>query len=166
MKQTLAYPFLYEQKNTVEFEILTDKLASLIGLAASHANTFTFLQEELIEVATLTYHLNGSIRGKNAIKEADILFLQTRYQVYLDATNMKEFVVPQGHVIATTLHLARSMAKEVVRLMHKLRMEGHLIEENLFDFANALSDYLFTAALFANKITKTKERIFTSRSYK
>jgi cob(I)alamin adenosyltransferase len=57
------------------------------------------------------------------------------------------------------------MAKEVVRMMHKLRMGGHLIEENLFDFANALSDYLFTAALFANKITNTKEIPFESRSY-
>lgn len=165
MKQTLAYPFLYEQKNTVEFEILTDKLASTIGQAASHTERFTFLKDELITIATLTYHLNGSIRGKNAIKEEDLLFLQTRYNIYLDATNIKEFVVPQGHIIATTLHIARSMAKEVIRMMHKLRMEGHLIEENLFDFVNALSDYLFTAALFANKITQTPEIPFQSRSY-
>lgn len=163
MKQDLACPYLYEEKNTIEFELLCDHLSSTIGQAASFSKTYTFLEEELINIASLTYQLSTSVRNKNTIKEKDTLFLQSRYAIYQEATNYSgQIIVPQGHIIATTLHVARCLAKETVRKMHVLRMEGHLIEENLFDFANALADYLMMAALFANKVTDTEEQVFTT----
>jgi len=166
MKKRLAYPFLYEASLLVEYEILTDKLASTTGHAASLASDYPSFQEELLKITTLIYHLNGSIRGKVGVNQNDLDFLNARYSDYEESTGaLKKFVIPQGTPLATTLHIARSMAKEVVRMMYKVKQEGRHVDPLLFDLANALSDYLFVASLHANKLANMNEIPFESRSY-
>lgn len=166
MKTRLAYPFLYEASLLVEYEILTDKLASFTGHAASLAGDYPAFQKELLNVTTIIYHLNGSIRGKVGVDEGDLDFLMKRYTDYEQSTGaLKKFVIPQGTPLATTLHIARSMGKEVVRMMFKVKQEGRVVTPLLFDLANALSDYLFVASLHANKLAGVQEITFESRSY-
>ena len=166
MKKRLAYPFLYEASRLVDYEILTDKLASTIAHAASFADDFPAFKKELIDVTAMTYHLNGSIRGKLGVTEADLSFLMQQYALYEQKTHaLKKFVLPQGTPLATNLHIARSMAKEVVRMMHIIKQDDTFVDPLLFDIANALSDYLFVVSLYANKLAGVKEIPFESRSY-
>jgi len=164
MKREACYPFLYEKGKMVEFEILTDKLASQLGFAASLAEGN--FKNELLFVCELVYHLNGSIRGKNAINESYVSFLEARYVFYEEDTkDGLRFVVPAGSTLASSLHVARSMGKEVVRKMYILSIEDVKVEKVLFDFANMVSNYCFMAAIYANKICNVKEKEFISRSY-
>ena len=164
MRKELSYPFLYEESQLVEFEILTDKLSSQLGFCASLAKGN--FKNELLYVTELVYHLNGSIRGKNAINEHHVLFLKARYEHYEEDTKEgKRFVVPQGSTLASSLHVARSMGKEVVRKIFKIKQEGINVDEVLFDFSNMIANYCFMTALYANKISNITEKEFTSRSY-
>lgn len=164
MRKELCYPFLYEESKKVEFEILTDKLSSQLGVCASLSNGN--LKNELLYVTELVYHLNGSIRGRMAIDENHVYFLKARYEHYEKETkDGTRFVVPQGCLLATNLHVARSMGKEVVRKMYQVKTEGTTVDDVLFDFANMVSNYCFMVSLYANKITNTPEKEFISRSY-
>lgn len=164
MKKELCYPFLYEESKKVEFEILTDKLSSQLGLCASYAEGD--FKDELLYICELVYHLNGSVRGKQAIDELHVSYLKQRYAYYEELTkDGTRFVVPQGSTLACNLHVARSMGKEVVRKLFQVKSEGITIEDTLFDFANMVSNYCFMAALYANKLAQVKEKEFISRSY-
>ena len=165
MKKELCYPFLYEESKKVEFEILTDKLASQLGVCASFAEGN--FKNELIFICELVYHLNGSIRGKQAIDNSHVSFLKARYQHYEKETkDGTRFVVPLGSTLASHLHVARSMGKEVVRKMFEVKQEGNVVNDTLFNFANMVSNYCFMAALYANKLQGVNEKVFISRSYR
>ncbi len=164
MRKELCYPFLYETSVKVEFEILTDKLSSQLGVCASYAEDR--FKNELLYICELVYHLNGSIRGKEAIDENHVSFLKARYKHYEELTkDGVRFVVPQGSILASQLHVARSMGKEVVRKMFLVKQEGTKISDVLFDFANMVSNYCFLAAIYANKVNGFSEKEFVSRSY-
>ena len=164
MRKELCYPFLYEESRKVEFEILTDKLSSQLGFCASLAKGN--FKNELLFITELVYHLNGSIRGKTAIDESHVLFLKARYEFYERETeDGTRFVVPQGSPLASSLHIARCFGKEVVRKMYQLKIEGVIVEDVLFDFANMISNYSLMAALHANKINNVSEKEFNSKSY-
>ena len=80
MRNELCCPFLYEESKKVEFEILTDKLASQLGFCASLAKGN--FKNELIFITELVYHLNGSIRGKISIDGSHVSFLKARCEFY------------------------------------------------------------------------------------
>lgn len=62
-----AYSFLKEGSNQCDYEIMTDRLASLLGLSMHYIKHID--QEELLFLCETIYHANGSIRGKNAIDD-------------------------------------------------------------------------------------------------
>lgn len=164
MRKELCCPFLYEESKKVEFEISTDKLASQLGFCASLAKGN--FKNELIFITELVYHLNGSIRGKTVIDEGHVSFLKARYEFYEEETkDGTRFVIPQGSPLASSLHVARCFGKEVVRKMYQVKLEGVIVEDVLFDFANMISNYSLMAALYANKINNVSEKEFNSKSY-
>ena len=164
MRKEACYPFLYEESKKVEFEILTDKLSSQLGFAASFAEGN--FKNELLYVCELVYHLNGSIRGKIAISESHVSFLVAKYSFYEEETkDGLRFVVPAGSTLASSLHIARSIGKEVVRKMYLISKEEKTVDKVLFDFANMVSNYCFMAAIYANKINDVSEKEFVSSSY-
>ena len=63
MKKYIAYPFLYDDPSDLkcDFEILTDELASMIGLLRAFVNQ-NYLGDELEKINELVYHLNPSLR--------------------------------------------------------------------------------------------------------
>ncbi len=164
MRNELCCPFLYEESKKVEFEILTDKLASQLGFCASLAKGN--FKNELIFITELVYHLNGSIRGKISIDGSHVSFLKARCEFYEEYTKCDpKFVIPQGSSLASSLHIARCLGKEVVRKMYQVKTEGIIVEDVLFDFTNMISNYSLIAALYANKINNISEIEFISKSY-
>ena len=67
--------------------------------------------------------------------------------------------------LASSLHIARCLGKEVVRKMYQVKTEGIIVEDVLFDFTNMISNYSLIAALYANKINNISEIEFISKSY-
>lgn len=142
----LCYPFIFESKPTCDYEILTDELCCQIGVVLSQLPVaFTDIQSDLQSLQPLIYHLNGSVRGKNGLFEADIDWLKQRYDVYLaeSGERIKGFVLPQGPVPVPALHLCRCHAKKVVRMLVRLDEAGIRFEPTLPRFANLLANFFF-----------------------
>ena len=71
---------------------------------------------------------------------------------------MTHFVLPGGHNIVSYCHISRSVCRRAERLVVQLS-EGEDIEDNVLQYLNRLSDYLFVLArklTFDNKAEEIK----------
>ncbi len=166
-KEYLSYPFLYEDKLIVDFELMTDEITSYIGLAVSLTKNQE-LKEELQKIGELVYHLNPCVRKKTSLEDDEVVWLNNRYNYYLENTKNRDtlFVLPGGSELASNLHIIRCKSKQLVRLLHHISSSGVSIADSIFDFANIMANYFFVVALYVNKILDVKEIPFTSRVYK
>lgn len=165
----LCYPFIYEQSYLCDYEVATDELCSHIGhIMAFLPEQFEDIKNDLQILQPLTYHLNGSIRGKLAITEGNLEWLLQRYQHYqaLTENRVEGFVLPQGKFPAPQCHLARSAAKKAIRIMVRLDQEGIDVPDVLHRFCNLLCNFFFVLALTTNQQQGVDEIPFTSLSYK
>ena len=83
MRKYIAYPFLYDDPNDLkcDFEILTDELASMIGLLRAFVNQ-NYLRDELEKINELVYHLNPSLRTFVSVTQDDLDWVYERYIFY------------------------------------------------------------------------------------
>ncbi|NLS11704.1 ATP:cob(I)alamin adenosyltransferase [Vibrio sp. SM6] len=162
-----CYPFIYEDSPVCDFEILADELCSRIGLLLTRelpANVGDILERLQPNV----YHLNGSVRGKLAIDDAQFDELLSDYQWLRQELEggFVGFVLPGGHPVAGELHLCRCNAKKIVRALVAIEHSGKKSPAPiLFRYANLLANVMYALASYTNRITKTKEVEFVSRSY-
>ncbi|MCC2832293.1 MAG: ATP:cob(I)alamin adenosyltransferase [Clostridium sp.] len=156
-----AYPFLKEESNLCDYEIATDRLASMLSVARHHIRHIP--QEDLLQLMEMIYHANGSIRGNCAIRDIELQKLNILYARY--SMHMDHFVLPDGCIGASYLHVLRAETKAVIRIMHRIQQEGKTVEAVLFDFMNLLSNTFFMLCLYENKHDGFLEREFISRSY-
>lgn len=156
-----AYPFLKEESNLCDYEIATDRLASMLSIARHHIRHIP--QEDLLQLMEMIYHANGSIRGNCAIRDIELQKLNILYARY--SMHMDHFVLPDGCIGASYLHVLRAETKAVIRIMHRIQQEGKTVEAVLFDFMNLLSNTFFMLCLYENKHDGFLEREFISRSY-
>lgn len=63
----LCYPYMREKGSLVDFEIRTDSLAVRIGQAAGLVDSYPNVKELLLQLTEYAYHLNGSVRGDQAL---------------------------------------------------------------------------------------------------
>ncbi|MGG1630003.1 hypothetical protein [Rossellomorea sp. NRS-1567] len=162
----LCYPYMRESVSTVDFEIRTDSLSTKIGLASSLTEHLPKVHDDLLYLAEMAYHLNGSVRGMTAIMEEDLNKLSQMYDRYvLEVEDLiQTFVLPQGCTAACTLHTCRSEAKKSVRALHKVSTEMK-VENILFKYAHLLANVLFVMAVYVNKCEGIEEIPFVSKSY-
>ncbi len=157
-----AYPFLYEDSALCDYEIATDEFTSEIGVAMHHVKHF-----DLTEIAELVYHANGSMRGRMAISDDDYQrMVRVHDSLQQEIGAYKNFVLPTGSLGAAHLHVLRSRAKAMVRLLHKIDQEdGREKILRLHNFFNLLSNIFFLMALIENRNEGVAERTFVSKSY-
>ncbi len=110
----ICYPFIYEDSPVCDFEITADELCSRIGLVLS-MELDDFSRDILTRMQPNVYHVNGSIRGKLAITEAEVDELKADYDAIKARIDggFKGFVLPGGHPTSSQLHLCRCQAKKV-----------------------------------------------------
>lgn len=164
----LCYPYIYEHSFLCDYEIVTDELCSLIGsVLGGLEEGWDDMALDLERLQPLAYHLNGSIRGRLAVGEGDLQWLQDRYHHYrsLATTGIGSAVLPRGSVPVMQLHLARSAAKKAIRLLLRVEQEGKTIPAILFRFCNLLCNFFFVLALEINRRLGVVEIPFESRSY-
>lgn len=175
----LCYPYIYEDSLLCDYEILTDELTRMVGWAIDelgaliinypNSNELKTLADELNWLLPLCYHLNGSIRGKLAIKEEEHQQLLTMYRNIkkLTENSISGFVLPGGKSPVGILNQCSSLSKKAIRLMVRIHNEEQKEVSNIVPkFANLLCNYFFTATVLINQVTGYKEVPFISRSYK
>ena len=161
-----AYPFLSESGLSIlcDFELKTDKLASLTGVLISLAEE-SDLKNELISVCELIYHINPALRTGLKIADEEIDYLKNRVASLSKEFGNVGFVLPIGTTAASVAHVLRVEAKEIVRLMHIGEQTDQNVDPKIFDIVNLLSAYFFFIALKLNKEAGIPEKAFVSRNY-
>ncbi len=170
-RDELCYPFIYETAALCDFEVVTDELCGHIGAALSllpeAASSMQDIAQDLDRLQPLAFHVNGSIRGRLAIEESDIAWLQQRLSHYRDELGGKiqGFVLPRGQAPVPQLHLARSAAKKAIRCMVRVEQEGRAIPMVLPRMCNLMCNFFFTLTLVVNQRRGFIETPFVSKSY-
>ena len=164
----VCYPFIHETSPLCDFEVITDELCGNIGAVASTLPaTMTDLRADLDTLQPLAFHLNGSIRGRLAVHEADLDWTKSRLAYYRDeaAGRADGFVLPRGDVPVPFLNLARSGAKKAIRQMVRIEEAGIEVPEVLPRFCNILCNLFFAMILVINQRRGATEVPFVSKSY-
>lgn len=165
-----CYPFMREKSCLVDYEIRTDSLTTKIGLVFPYLREderYDEILQDLLIIQPLAYHANGSVRGKLAITEEDLRWLSNRYDQYVHYCGeaIKQFLLPQGCMVASLLHVCRSEAKKSYRALHKVSEERE-VPDILFQFLGLLANVFFVMAVYANQLAGIEEIPFESKSYK
>ncbi|CAM2947796.1 cobalamin adenosyltransferase [Vibrio rarus] len=162
----LAYPFIFEDSPLCDFEILTDELCTLTGLAISNID-HSEIRQSLEALQPKIFHLNGSIRGKNGIFETDIQQLAKQYHQFRDLVedDQKRFVLPRGTGPVILLHQCRSLSKKVVRQLVLVEKSGKTVPPTLPRFSNLLVNYYFALTRVLNQEMNIAEPEYISINY-
>lgn len=116
------------------------------------ANNLRRIQNELFNVGSqLACEKEDTRKMLPGIKPEFVSKLESEIDVMtVNLDELKEFILPGGSTAASHLHVARTICRRSERQVVRLIEEGH--EEMLIcmQYLNRLSDYLFTAARFAN----------------
>ena len=164
----LCYPFIFETSSLCDFEVVTDELCGHIGAVLSLLpDHMPDIAQDLDRLQPLAFHVNGSIRGRLAVDEADIAWLQSRQDHYREevAERIRGFVLPRGDVPVPQLHLARSAAKKAIRAMVRVDQEGKEVPPELPRLCNLMCNFFFTLTLVLNQRRGQTETPFISKSY-
>ena len=163
-----AYPFLCDAPEDLrcDFEIMTDKAASLTGLLRASVRD-EGIRAELLTVCELIYHANPTLRTRMTVTKEEVAWLEGRARAWREETagRCEKFVLTQGSQAGCITHVLRVMGKELTRMLYRWEQAGHPVEPLLYDFMNLLSGYFFALALKLNELDGVEEIPYVSRNY-
>jgi cob(I)alamin adenosyltransferase len=134
-----------------------DELNSYIGLVSDHyreQNTTDVLREVQDRLFTIGSSLacDGEKEPKLKIPdlvETDISFLEKKIDLMNEGLpEMKSFILPGGHVAASTAHVARCVCRRAERLCVNMQQHDVFLDPLVIKYLNRLSDYLFVLARY------------------
>ncbi|GHT86928.1 adenosyltransferase [Betaproteobacteria bacterium] len=168
----LCYSFIYDTSWLTDYEAVTDELCTHLGMAVSVAladSTLSDIAHDLEHMQPLAFHANGSLRGKMAIEESDLVWLHERYAHYRDEVGierLKNFVLPRGTAPIPHLHFARAAAKQAIRCLVRVETEGRDIPPPLPRLLNLMCNFCFLLTVVINHRRGVVEPVFVSKSYR
>ncbi len=143
-----------------------DEINACVGLATAQLKTEEAgLQENLFDVQRDLFALGARLANPQDKKQKDkadfgedrIIRLETQIDE-MDASlkPMTNFILPGGSAAAAALHLARTVCRRAERTL--VTFHHHIpVNEIYLRYLNRLSDYLFVAARYANKLEETDD---------
>lgn len=164
----ICYPFIHETSYLCDYEVLTDELATLIGMALSALpDEMIQVIDDLDKLQPLAFHANGSIRGRLALTEQDLDWLKVRLNHYKSLIHdpIQGFVLPRGTAGVSYLHQARSVSKKAIRALVRIDQDGIQVPDLLPRFLNICCNFFFVLTQLLNQQAQVKEPRFISLSY-
>lgn len=164
----ICYPYMPEESMLCDHEVLTDGLASYLGLVLSIAHERKYPEKlcaDLEWMTEMTLHLNGSLRGKLAIFKEDLDKLYEVYYYYRNNVKINGFTLPTGSYLSCQINIARHKSKEAVRLLNRINREEIEVPQILFAFSNLLANLLFVLSCYVNELDRMENKPFISKSY-
>lgn len=110
-------------------------------------DTLPSLEQQMGEIQQLLLDVGARIAGSTQEYTFDETVLEKSIDEMTNKLpNLKNFILPGGHITAAHLHVARAVCRRVER--HYIALEEH--DADILKYLNRLSDYLFTCARFVN----------------
>ncbi len=141
-----------------------DELNACLGLVTSRPELPALLKGQLIEIQSLLFTVGADLAtplsSSANILRTDALYAE-KLERWIDAMDehlepLTRFIVPGGSTVGALLHQARTVCRRAERWMVQLQ-EAEPVTGGAIVVINRLSDYLFTAARYANKDIGTGE---------
>ncbi len=137
-----------------------DELNSYIGLARSllprDREELTRIDDDLREIQSKLFRVGSMIIGfadRARITREDVEWLEKRIDEISKEVKLFVFILPTGHRVASTLHVARTICRRLERRIVSLtRLFPGVIDEVVLEYINRLSDYLYATALYVNHV--------------
>lgn len=111
--------------------------------------------------------LAGSLRrsGMPAGTEDDVLRMEQSIDRMSESLKpLKNFILPGGTPAASGLHVARTVCRRLERGMSRMHLtQPGMVQAGALKYINRLSDYLFTAARYANVLGETDDIVWQDR---
>lgn len=146
-----------------------DELNSALGVclaqdgSAPYAAALTSVQQTLFLVGAELASAAEAPTGLTLVSDQEITNLEQaidRWQAELP--KLTNFILPGGHLLASHLHLARTVARRAERAVVRLSQEQP-VRPVLLKYLNRLSDYLFVMARQVNHQQGAGEVIWRAR---
>lgn len=130
---------------------LLDELNSQIGLALAHQTDET-LRAQLTRIQHDLFDLGSELMYKEQPPKKVDMVIVAELETWIDDLELKcsdlvRFILPGGSVGAASLHVARTVCRRVERELVNIDAATRQLP-----YYNRLSDYLFTAARYANVV--------------
>lgn len=130
-----------------------DELNSFLGLvsdlevSSERTQLIREIQSRLFTVgSSLAAENDRALDFKPDLEEQDILILEQAIDAMdVSIPPLSNFVLPGGHQLVSTCHVARTVCRRAERLVIELA-EMEQVEEIVIRYLNRLSDYLFVLA--------------------
>ena len=141
-----------------------DELNAFIGKLAEnpelaeHLEFFREIQSDLFLIGSHLATADEKMREKlpQFDSEATRRFETWIDQVSAELPDLKNFLLPGGHISVADAHIARAVCRRAERRVVSLAREAK-VEKSLIIYLNRLSDLLFTTARMLSNLTKTEE---------
>lgn len=144
-----------------------DELNSHIGLALAHMDhdKYCSIKEWLRDVQHHIFNFGSHLACDNEntrqqlpnLNNEQVAFLETTIDhCQKQLTPLKNFILPGGSISASSLHVARTIARRAERLCLQLH-EDSPVDPIILRYLNRLSDFLFVLARYCNFINQQED---------
>ena len=141
-----------------------DELNAVIGVALSYNNheeieeILEEIQSDLFVIGTEITLSEKSDTNKIKISQYRVKYLEDLIDSITEKLpKLRNFILPGGSLLASHLHLARTVCRRAERTLVSFIDETDLNTYSL-QYLNRLSDLLFVLSRYANKLDKIPER--------
>ncbi|CQR25619.1 ATP:cobalamin adenosyl transferase [Streptococcus varani] len=136
-----------------------DELCSLLGRIIAEMRDYPELSDFLSECEEIQQHLfdcGSDLATPRELRpykqeQSNIDWLEVLLDSYMDQPpKIENFIIPGGHLIASSLHQARTVTRRLERRMVALIEDDEAVNPLGLVYINRLSDYFFVLARLVN----------------
>ncbi len=146
-----------------------DELNSFLGLVRDSSQD-SHVRSTLFEIQNRLFDLGANLATDPekqlpipTLTEADIQLLENDIDMMESSLpQLKNFILPGGHVVVSHCHVARCVCRRAERLVVALSMEEN-VGTGVLKYLNRLSDYLFVLARKLGQQVGAEEVIWKGR---
>ncbi|MCK3942571.1 cob(I)yrinic acid a,c-diamide adenosyltransferase [Streptococcus suis] len=156
-----------------------DELCSLLGRIVAEMREYPELDDLRLECEQIQQQLfdcGSDLATPRELRpykqeEATVNWLEERMDAYMhQPPQLEKFIIPGGHLIASSLHMARTLTRRLERRMVALMEIEEKVNPVGMVYINRLSDYFFVLARLVNfrlgvadTVYERSSKIFRSR---
>ncbi|WP_338600284.1 cob(I)yrinic acid a,c-diamide adenosyltransferase [Sulfolobus tengchongensis] len=135
-----------------------DELNATLGVVSSF---YPQLRETITTIQSDVFTISSEVAGFDlSFNEERIRWLEDQIKEYSKSLpELRNFILPGGHIASSFLHLARTVCRRSERSMVKI-LKKYKAKETHIKYLNRLSSLLFVLALYVNKQENFKEIIW------